>query len=125
MVFVYVTAQFEALHRWADVPLELDFLSHPHRHIFKVRLTVMPPHDEDLNSRAVEFITLKSELEHFLAMSYSECHPIHGRGCMNESCESMATTIFNHFQEQGYDVHSVSVSEDGENGAIVTDDSNS
>jgi hypothetical protein len=104
---VFVTSEFVALHRWPDAADPVEFLKHPHRHLFKVRLVVEVTHD----NRDVEFLTLKDELINFT-------YP--GRFPIEASCETMAKTILVVFTEHGYSVKSCEVSEDGENGAIVT-----
>lgn len=105
---VWVTTQFEAFHRWKDAPEGVAFLRHYHRHVFKVRVGVAVGH----NDRAVEFFQLKEQLDEYLH--------VHWRGSMTDhSCEAMAQDIVGYLQSQSLSVLYVSVSEDGENGAVV------
>jgi len=103
---VWVTASFEALHRWPDAPIEVDFLQNLHRHIFHVRLEVLTQSD-----RQVEFMMLKWELQDFLSGIRQNQGPT--------SCESFCTTILDEFNDKGYIVSKVTVSEDGENGCTL------
>lgn len=107
---VYCTTRFTAMHAWDDAPDEVAFLRSPHRHEFHVRLSVEVDHDD----RDIEFIMLKRALDGFIAAR------ILGT---DRSCEQYASAIRDHFAEQypGRAI-TVDVSEDGENGAIVTTD---
>lgn len=103
---IWVRSQFIAFHRWKDAPIEVAFLRQWHRHVFHVQLELNVNHLE----RAVEFFMLKEELNKLLSTWEN--------GCWEYSCETFATYIAQHFQEN-YDVRCVSVSEDNENGACV------
>lgn len=120
---VIVRTQFEALHCWPDAPEMVEFLRHPHRHIFYVTVGVMVEHGD----RAVEFFILKRQVEsiifrHILAQS-SEF--VHTTRCSDRnvnlvvlkgSCEAMAEAIANALHEEhGYIIATVAVSEDNEN----------
>ena len=109
---IFVTTQFEGLHRWKDAPEEVDFLRSYHRHMFHVRLEV----EVTVEDREIEFILLKRELEHLIQIMFV------GRK-MDESCESIARIIADFMTR---DKHMCAgravrceVSEDGENGAAV------
>ena len=54
--FIYVTTQFEGVHRYKDAPDEVSFLRDYHRHIFKVKLAIEVMHNE----RDIEFIMLNA-----------------------------------------------------------------
>lgn len=107
---IWVTTQFEAIHSWPNAPEKVAYLSHPHRHLFHVRVELEVQHDD----REVEFILFKSAITEF-CQSHFAGTPHHF------SCEQMAKLL-------GFYVANlmtpnrkivVSVSEDGENGATV------
>jgi flagellar biosynthesis component FlhA len=104
--YVWVTADFEGLHHWPTAPDPVKFLKEPHRHVFKVKMWV----EVQGSDREVEFILLKRRLNDFLNDSYAWPHVAH----TTYSCEQMAEEILKHFNAT-----MVSVSEDGENGALV------
>jgi|TARA_Y100000034_G_scaffold16121_1_gene17318 hypothetical protein len=102
--FVVIKTQFEALHNWEDAwqIKEVDFLKHPHRHIFHV---TMKWEVGGLN-REIEFILQKREVEDFITMTWK-------RGTLtNMSCEMMCAELMEKFN-----ACYVSVFEDNENGA--------
>lgn len=106
MIAVYVTTTFEGFHRWPDAPNPVGFLRELHRHTFHVRLEVKVNHDD----RDVEFILLKREVDGWIAeKTLAETD--------TWSCERWARELMDRF-----DAIRVEVSEDGENGAIVTRD---
>lgn len=99
---VFVTTRFEGMHFWADAPLDVSFLRHKHRHVFHVRLTKSVLHAD----RDIEFIMLKRDLEKYIKnLNIDELG----------SCEMIALDM-----QSFFDADSVEVSEDGENGAIVS-----
>ena len=108
--YIYVTEQFEAYHRWKDAPDEVKFLRSMHRHIFKVKVTIEVWHED----REIEFIMFKWKLRNFLRENYEMKEDI-------GSCEMIAENILNWLEKEypGRYIQ-VEVSEDGENGAIVT-----
>jgi hypothetical protein len=102
--YIVVKLQFEGIHRWENCPLpEVSFLKNYHRHIFFVELTKKVNH----NDRDIEIIMLKREI-----LNYLGTQPVQLK---NSSCEDIAETLLNQFQAT-----SVKVTEDNENGAIVT-----
>lgn len=111
---VVITLQVEALHRWPNaekVLPEVGFLSHPHRHMFHIKMYKLVQH----NDRDVEFIKWKRDVNQFLNTRYG--NPLMEGGCLSfghMSCEHIATMLL-----QTYDCSRVEVWEDGENGAIV------
>ena len=123
---VFCTAQFEASHRWKDIPPEspVQYLFYMHRHVFHVRLEVAVEHSD----RDVEFFELKIKLRQFINkwdMGLGELNkdrlPL--REQETHSCEQYAEEIWKQFDvEYGgkYNVRSVTVSEDNENGATLT-----
>jgi len=106
---VFVKAQFEGFHRWANAPDDVAFLQNYHRHIFFAELGVEVTHAD----RDVEFFQLKRKVEAFLSKMYKGQQ-------FEKSCEMVAAEIAGQFQEQGYNVSYVTVSEDNENGATIT-----
>lgn len=101
---IFVTFQFEALHKWGECPLpEVNFLRDLHRHVFHVRMERYVNH----NNRDVEFIMWKRAI-----LDYVQGH-LERKDLGNTSCENLAETFAVMF-----DAHKVEVSEDGENGAI-------
>jgi 6-pyruvoyl-tetrahydropterin synthase len=108
---VWVTTEFVGYHCWPDAPNEVSFLRNLHRHLFKVRVEV-----ENKADRSVEFFILQRDVKTILSVL-----PTH-EGDVGEhrtmSCEGMAHFIHSNLNEK-YNVSSVIVSEDGENGATV------
>lgn len=103
-VTVFVRTRFEGYHRWVDAPEEVAFLRDYHRHIFHVELhkTVT-----QLN-REIEFIQLKWEVEKYIAENYKGQR-------FEKSCEMIGVELL-----KAFSASQVEVSEDGENGAVVT-----
>lgn len=104
--FIYVTAEFTALHCWADCPIEqVEFLKNPHRHKFFVRIKTRVLHDD----REKEFFVLKNVLIVHLNLNYQN------KNLGSMSCEMMAKEIGTLWK----DIVAVEVWEDNENGAEV------
>jgi len=104
---IFCTFTFEALHCWPDadkVPA-VAYLRYPHRHLFHGRAEWDVSHHD----REREFILAKGQCE--AAVDAFRQLP----AAMNWSCEKWATEIL-----LAVDAVRVEVSEDGENGAIVT-----
>lgn len=103
-VVVWITDRFEAWHRWLNAPDQVGFLRDWHRHMFHVKVGV-PVVGLD---REVEFFILKGKL----AAVLDDCY----RGeWFEKSCEMIATELLDAMRASF-----VEVSEDGENGAMVT-----
>lgn len=110
---IFVTFEKEGIHKYpaalTDPKLaEVSFLGHPHRHMFKFRVTVEVTH----NDRDIEFILLKRELEGLYAGDVMKID--------YKSCEMLAEELIEYILHK-YPNRSVTVevSEDGENGAIL------
>ena len=106
---IFVTAQFVALHAWPNCQIvEVEFLRHPHRHVFHVRVEFKVNHvDRDL-----EFFVMQRRLQDIL----------HGfpYDLGSRSCEMLCVEIHDAWEWTGQRyIASVTVSEDGENGATV------
>lgn len=113
---IWVTTQFEALHFYKDAPPAVDFLKHPHRHVFHVRVEMRVGHMD----RDVEFITFKHWLD-------ARCSSIRGKSPFQMSCEMIADEIIQEMRiarRWPMTWVRVDVSEDGENGGSVTYEQN-
>jgi hypothetical protein len=109
---IYVTLRVEGFHCFPSATQifgsAVDFLQYNHRHIFHVTVYKNVEHDD----RDKEFILLKREIEVFLRKVYGKSG-VCEFGAM--SCEMIARIILTVF-----DAEQVAVSEDGENGAIIS-----
>lgn len=103
--FVICTLEFSATHNWPEAPDAVGFLRHPHRHVFKVVATA----NVEYNDRDIEFITLKQKLQGFCNNNYAD------QWLGRKSCEDIAQELLEQFPE----LSSVTISEDGENGATL------
>lgn len=108
---IKVKLQVEGLHNWPEAGKffpEVEFLSHPHRHIFHISATKSVSH----NDRDIEIIMFKREIIAYLNERYLD-----NNQCLNfgrSSCEDIAEELLNRFY-----LDSVEVLEDNENGAII------
>ena len=106
---IIVNFKFEGIHQWSGVMKDgdekiknVEFLKHPHRHIFHVTAKKEVKHDD----RDIEIIQLKRQMERMFS-----AHKI--PALLGEtSCEQLAKTFIKTF-----DLCYCSVLEDGENGA--------
>lgn len=108
---VYCTLQIEGTHNWPDCPFdEVSYLRVPHRHVFHIKAYKQVFHDD----RDVEFIMFKHKIQEYLLGQYF-------RGDKNlcvfgaKSCEMIARELIGKFE-----LTRCEVSEDNENGAILT-----
>lgn len=106
---IFVTFQKEGIHCYPDAPEGVEFLKHPHRHMFHFKVTLQVFH----NDRDVEFILIKRELENLYSQSILQLD--------FKSCEMMSSDLILYISTAypGRNI-SVEVSEDGENGATLT-----
>jgi hypothetical protein len=102
---VWFTTEFEGFHRWKDAPAEAAFLRVFHRHIFKIRAHASVSHGD----RDIEFILLKQRVTDWVRSQFE-------RKSFELSCEHIGEQLLEQFPE----LNGVTVSEDGENGALVT-----
>ena len=108
---IFVTFQHEGLHHWPEAVHHagVEFLAHPHRHVFHFRVELSVNH----SNREVEFILLKRELESLYREGVLQLDHM--------SCEMLAEDLLKylilHYPKRALFVE---VSEDGENGALVT-----
>lgn len=112
---IFVSTKVAGTHYWPDAGKYSEnhkYLANVHRHMFHIKVTKVVSHD----NRDIEFLKLKDDLTKALQMSYifDDYDNFNFLTC---SCEQIATTLCTLLH-----AHSVEVSEDGENGAIVTPD---
>lgn len=107
---IFVTTTFEGLHRWPHAPKQVSFLASPHRHTFHVKAWLRVDHDD----RDLEFFMVKAKLDGWL---YAYPYDLGTR-----SCETIARDLRERLvAEYGDDRDPiVEVSEDGQNGALVS-----
>lgn len=108
---VYCTLQIEGVHNWPECPYdEVSYLRNLHRHVFYIKAHKAVNHDD----RDCEFIMLKHEIANFLHQQYfKDKYNLHVFGRM--SCEEIARELIEEFE-----LSRCEVSEDNENGAILT-----
>lgn len=107
---VWVTHSFVGFHRWPDAPAHRAYLAQVHRHVFHVRVEVEVRH----NDREVEFHDLLDAVKEWCA----------GEQLGPASCEGIAEWLGEKVR-QAWNADppravTVSVSEDGENGAQLS-----
>jgi hypothetical protein len=105
---IFVTFQKEGIHRYPNAPEGVEFLAHPHRHIFHFRVDIDVFH----NDRDIEFILFKRELEALYSAATLQVD--------YKSCEMLAEDLIDYISNKypGRKI-AVQVSEDGENGATL------
>ena|SRR5271165_696372 len=108
---IFVTFQKEGIHRYPDAPKGVEFLKNPHRHMFHFRVEISVFD----NDRDIEFILFKRELE-----------LVYGDKTLtldDKSCETIAEELIRYVKSK-YPCRTmtVEVSEDGENGAVLSYD---
>lgn len=119
MTTVYATTDVVGFHSWPDAPAEVQYLASRHRHSFKIRIEL----EVRGNDRQVEFHMLKRAFHQYLGRGLAP-HDEHGEMAFGSmSCEDIASEIMewlteNYPDRRWYEVH---VSEDGENGVVVSE----
>lgn len=102
---IWVTFQKEGIHCYPQAPKVVEFLQHPHRHMFHFRVEIEVFHDD----RDIEFILFKRELESLydglLELNYKSCEML---------CDDLSDYIMKTYPGRRL---TITVSEDGENGA--------
>lgn len=107
--YIYITTQFEGIHRYKDAPSQVSYLREFHRHLFKIRIQVEVEHNE----RDIEFIMFKHQIDNFIEVHYLDKE-------VDLSCESIAEELIEYVILMLGDRKVIcEVSEDGENGAIL------
>jgi len=103
---IWVTFQKEGIHCYPDAPKGVEFLRHPHRHMFHFKVEIEVFHDD----RDVEFILFKRELEDLYQTGTLQLN--------HRSCEMMADELADYIRVNYANRRlTITVSEDGENGA--------
>lgn len=73
---IAVTFQRVGFHRYPDAPENVAYLAHPHRHMFKFKVTIDVLHD----NREIEFHTflgwIESQYKEVLSLDYKSCEMI-------------------------------------------------
>lgn len=110
--FVVVRLDVAGIHCWPECNVDgVEFLKHPHRHIFKIKCRKWVEHPD----RAIEIIKLKAEIEKFLRAKYKPAsNHIDMLDFGRDSCETIAMSLMEAFQ-----LTTCEVLEDGENGASL------
>jgi len=111
MKAVWVTFQKEGMHCYPDAEYlpGVEFLSYPHRHIFKFKVWIQVFDDD----RDIEFILFKRELEALYTGSVLELD--------HKSCEMISDDLAGYIKDKYVGRHlQIEVSEDGENGSTCT-----
>jgi len=107
---VFCSLAVEGTHNWPECPFEeVAYLRDPHRHVFHIKAYKEVTH----NDREVEFIILKHKIQDYFVDTYYTDKNLCVFG--SKSCEMIATELIKEFK-----LSRCEVSEDNENGAIVT-----
>lgn len=106
---IFVSTTFSAVHQYPDAPDDVRFLRSPHRHRFHIRAEMGVHHDD----RELEFLLVQREVDALLDAL--------GHNFGTRSCEQVAGYLLDGLRAAyGDRFYQVEVSEDGENGAIVS-----
>jgi len=103
---IIIRTRFVAFHCWPEAPDVVAFLRNKHRHEFWVEVELYVEH----TNRDLEFFICKDYIDSYISNYFTEQY------LENMSCEGMATALLVQLK---LPVKSVSVFEDGENGAKV------
>lgn len=113
---VFVTLQVPGEHRWPEATEKSKYhkhLANYHRHLFHIKVTVKVTG----SNREIEFL----EFQEIVWGTLAQLYPIRNGTNLHQfghaSCEQIAKNLLD-----ALNVYQVEVSEDGENGAIVTQD---
>ena len=105
---IFVTWQKEGIHQYPGAPKGVEFLQYPHRHMFHFKVEIDVFHDD----RDIEFILLKRELEGLYDEGTLELN--------HKSCEMMSDDLSEYiYKKYPIRTFTITVSEDGENGATT------
>lgn len=105
--YIFVTFEHEGIHHYPDAPEGVEFLKHPHRHVFHFRIDIEVFHCD----RELEFILVKRQIAKWT-----------DNGTMvlnNMSCEMIADMLHALLVDEYGDHRNIiiEVNEDNENGA--------
>jgi len=109
---IWVTFSKEGIHCYpaAKDLAGVEFLQHPHRHMFHFKVEIEVYHDD----RDIEFILFKREIQSL----FDNNGPMQ---INHKSCEMLANDIVGYLTQQYPNRNNVvTVSEDNENGATIT-----
>ena len=128
---IWVTFKKEGIHKYpgaeSDPKLatgdwdDVSFLGYPHRHMFHFRVSIEVFHDD----REIEFIQFSRWLQRLYSVGTDEADGEAGHTVLAldyKSCEMIADDLFLEIRKRygsNREVH-IEVSEDGENGCVVT-----
>lgn len=110
--FVVVNFEVPGVHFWKEAKKKLpqvSFLSHPHHHVFKIRVKKLVEHDD----REIEIISYQRELLDYFKNNYDT----QKHGCCDfggKSCEQIAKDLM-----EAFDLDYCQVLEDGQWGAEI------
>lgn len=108
---IIINTQVEGIHHWPGCNIkEVEFLKHPHRHIFHICCKKEVTHDD----RDIEIIQLKRKIKDYLFEVYGMPFPKVACQFGARSCEMLAKELLIEF-----DLNYCSVLEDNENGAEI------
>lgn len=106
---IFVTFQKAGVHRYPNAPFDVNYLQHPHRHLFKFKITIAVFHDD----REVEFHQFLNWLESLYAGHLLDAD--------SKSCEMLSDDLYTWIAGKYPDRFvEIEISEDGECGAICT-----
>lgn len=87
---VIIQIEIEGFHNYPNAPKEVDFLSHNHRHSFKIKIGYRV---NDVN-REKEIFLCRDEVKNYLFNQFGNPCKFHAM-----SCEMIATTIVKSFKK--------------------------
>lgn len=106
---IFVTFQKEGIHCYPAAPEGVEFLKHPHRHMFHHKIYIEVFH----NDRDLEFILVKREIESWYDTGVLELD--------HQSCEMISDNLFAKiYAKWPHRKVVIEISEDGENGSYTT-----
>lgn len=113
---VFLNTQYEGVHCYPEAPEPVAYLRVPHRHIFGVKVEVQVFDDD----REIEFILLKHQVNGWLRSHFDGDGVWQmGRLSCEQVCRGILKFLFDYLEYPAQRYMSVTVDEDGENGATV------
>lgn len=106
--YVKTCNEIAGIHYWSDAQHPVDFLKHPHRHIFQI-IAYFEVEDPD---REIEIFVRQNQIKKYLERKYKRLDGLCHFGGM--SCEMIAKEILDAFEAAACEVN-----EDGKGGALV------
>lgn len=110
VIFIEVSFSVSGVHWWPEATGAHEYLKHPHRHQFQFNVSIEARHDD----RELEFLAV-------LDFINEKWMPRNGCTFGSMSCEMIGESLLDVLMDEyGKDrLYSVSVHEDGENGAVL------